>query len=166
MDNYDSNPLNSNVFFNIGQPVMLVLISFTAIAGLLLLISRVAKLGGFELVVNKWAERLFIITLHAGLFWLGFTMVISYISTNAINTINGVILISGAVTSIVRRATSDQGRANRTLVITYIFLAAALLWNFIFTSVLDGLPATVRDSVADTFRPTFFKDLFSFWHWM
>lgn len=166
MNDYTINPLNSNIFFGIGQPVMLILIIFTAIAGLFLLISRIAKLGGLELVATKWAERFLLITLHAGLFWLGFSMVISYISTNAIDAVVGIVLVSGAVTSIVRRATSDQRRANRTLFVTFIFLAAAILWTFIFTSILNGMPATFRDSVADTFRPVFFKDLFAFWHWM
>jgi len=166
MNDYIANPLNSNVFFSIGQPVMLVLISFTAIAGLLLLISKLAHLGGFELVAEKWAERLLLITLHTGLIWVGLTMVISYISTSIIDTISGVILIIGAITSIVRRVSSDQPKANRSLIITYIFLAAVILWTFIFANVLSALPVTFRDSIADTWRPTFFKDLLSFWHWM
>ena len=166
MNDYTINPLNSNIFFSIGQPIMLILIVVTALAGLFLLISHLAKLGGLELVAIKWSERIFLTTLHAGLIWLGFTMVVSYISINAIDTINGVILISGAVTSFVRRITSDQRRANRTLFITYVFLAVALLWTFIFASVMNGLPATFRDSFANTFRPEFFKDLFTYWHWM
>ena len=166
MNDYTTNPLNSNVFFSIGQPILLILIVFTGVAGLLLLISRIAKLTGLEIFASRWFERFLLITLHTGLIWLGLTMVISYISTNAIDTINGAILISGAIISIVRRATSDQRRANHTLFVTFIFLAAAILWTFIFTSILNGMPATFRDSVADTFRPTFFKDLFAFWHWM
>lgn len=166
MNDYVSNPLNSNVFFSIGQPIILVLISFTALAGLLFLISKLAKLGGFELVATKWAERILLITLHTGLIWIGLTMVISYISTNIIDTINGVILIIGATTSIVHRATSEQQKANRSLIFTYVFLAAIILWTFIFANVLSALPATFRDSIADTFRPQFFKDLFTFWHWM
>lgn len=166
MEEYIANPLNANVLFSIGQPVMIILIVFTAIAGLLLLIGRLAKLGGLELVAERWAERLLLITLHTGLIWLGLTMVISYISLSVMDTINGLVLISGAVTSIIRRATSDQQKANRTLIITFAFLAVAIVWTFIFSSVLDALPFQMRDAISDTWRPTFFKDLFSFWHWM
>lgn len=163
---YSTNPLNSNVFFSVGQPIMLILISFTAIAGLLTLISRLVRVTGLEIVAERWFERFIIITLHAGLIWLGLTMVISYISTNVIDTINGVVLLSGAIISIVRRASSDQRKANKSLAITYIFLAAVLLWTFIFANVLDALPITFRDAIADTFRPGFFKNLFTYWHWM
>ena len=166
MEQYISNPLDSNVFFSIGQPIMIILICFTAIAGLILLISHLAKLGGLELVAERWAERFLLITLHAGLIWLGLTMVISYISTHIIDTIAGLVLIFGAITSIVRRATSDQQKANHSLIATYIFLVAIILWTFIFASILDSLPFQVRDSIADTWRPAFFKDLFTFWHWM
>lgn len=166
MEEYIANPLNSNVFFSIGQPIMCILLVFTGIAGLLLLISRLAKLGGLELVAERWAERFLLITLHTGLIWLGLSMVISFVSLSIMDTINGLLLISGAITSIVRRATSDQQKANRTLVITFAFLALAILWTFIFSSVLDALPFQIRDSISDTWRPQFFKDLFSFWHWM
>lgn len=166
MEEYIANPLNSNVFFSIGQPIMCILLVFTGIAGLLLLISRLAKLGGLELVAERWAERFLLITLHTGLIWLGLSMIVSYISTNVMDTIIGAVLLSGAITSIVRRTTSDQQKGNRTLVITFIFLAAAILWTFIFSNILDALPFQIRDSISDTWRPQFFKDLFSFWHWM
>ncbi len=166
MEQYETNPLNSNVFFSVGQPVMIILLVFTGIAWLFLLIARLTKLGGLELVAGRWAERLLLITLHAGLFWVGLTMLISYISISAIDALAGVVLILGALTSIIRRVTSDQGRANHTLFATYVFLVVIILWTFIFSSVLSALPATFRDSIADTWRPTFFKDLFSFWHWM
>ena len=166
MNDYEINPLNSNVFFSIGQPIMVILISFTAVAGLLLLISRVAQLGALEITASRWAERFLLITLHTGLIWLGLSMIISYISISIMDTINGAILISGAIASIVRRATSDQYKANHSLVFTFSFLAAVILWTFVFDSVLNALPITFRESIADTWRPTFFKDLFSLWHWI
>lgn len=166
MESYETNPLSSNIFFSIGQPIIIILIVFTGLAGLLLLISRVAKLGGLELFSERWFERFLLITLHTVLIWLGLSMVISYISTSIMDVINGVILISGAITSIVCRATSDQQKGNRSLVITFGFLIAVIIWTFIFQNVLNALPATFRDSVADTWRPTFFQDLFRYWHWM
>lgn len=164
--NYDTNPLSANVVFNIGQPIVLILICFTAVAGLLLLAGKLTKVYNLESIASRWTERFLLATLHVGLIWIGLSMVVSYISTGVMDTVNGVVLISGAIISLVRRATSDQRKANKTLVITYIFLAAVLLWTFIFANVLNALPSQVRDAVADTFRPTFFKDLFTYWHWM
>ena len=166
MTEYQANPLNANPFFGVGQVFMVILIVFTAILGLILLISRVAKLGSLEIIINRWFERFVLITLHTGLIWLGLSIVISYISTNVIDTIIGAVIISGTVVSIVRHATSDHYRANRALRFTIIFLFAMILLTFIFQNVLNALPATFRDSIADTFRPRFFKDLFSYWRWI
>lgn len=166
MTDYETNPLNSNVFFSIGQPILIVLIVFTAIFGILLFIGRVAKLSNLELAVNRWFERLFLITLYTGLIWLGLSMLITYISYNAMDAINGAVLVLGSITSIIYRATGTKGKSNHTLMAMLIFLGVVLLWTFIVTSVLNGLPSTIRDSVAENIRPTFFQDLFKYWHWM
>lgn len=166
MDDYTSNPLNSNIFFSVGQPIMIILIVFTAIFGLLLFISRVAKLGSLEFAVNRWFERFLLITFYAGLIWLGLSMLITYISFSPMDAINGAVLLLGSITSIVYRTTGTQDKANHTLTAMFIFIGVVLLWTFIATSVLNGLPSTVRDSVADNVRPTFFRDLFQYWHWM
>lgn len=166
MTDYTSNPLDSNIFFGIGQPIMLILLSFTAIAGLIFLISKIGKLSGLEIAVEPWLKRFLLITLHVGLIWLGSSMLISYLSLSAIDAIAGAALLLGAVTSTVYHITSDNRKARHTLVISYAFLAAIMLWAFIFSGVLDALPFQIRDVISDTWRPAFFKDLFSYWRWM
>ena len=166
MSDYETNPLNSNVFFSLGQPIMVILLVFTGIFGLLLLISRIAKLGNLEFAINHWVERFLLITFYTGLIWLGLSMLITYISYNAMDAINGAVLVLGSITSIVYRATGNKDKSAYTLTAMFIFLGVVLLWTFIATSVLNGLPSTVRDSVANNIRPTFFQDLFKYWHWM
>ena len=163
--NYETNPLNSDVIFSIGQPILLILIVFTAVSGLLAFIGRTGNLTSLDITANRWFGRFAAATLYTALGWLGLTMIISYVGNSVLDIINGAILLLGLVVSLVKRATSDQMGANRILAATYGFLAFILVWHFIFGAINGAIPAEAQDAANSFFKPHFFTDLFHYWHW-
>ena len=142
---------------------MLILIVFTAIAGLLTFIGHAANLINLDAIASKWLSRFAVITLYAGLIWLGLSMIISYLGESPIDAVNGFFLLLFTVISIVKRITSDQPGANHFLFFAYGFLIVIIAWTFIYNAI--NIPKEVTEAVGNTFKPTFFTDLLRFWHW-
>lgn len=160
---YDINPLHSNILFNIGQPLLIILAVFTAVAGLLTLIGHLAHLTTLDAIASKWLSRFTATTLYTFLIWLALSMIISYVGNSVLDLVNGIIILTGVVVSLAKRASSDQIGANRALVFTFAFLAVILIWHFIYGAI--NVPKDVTESVGDIFRPQFWNDLFRLWHW-
>lgn len=162
---YDINPLDANVVFQIGQPIVAILIGFTLIAGLLGFIGRLASLMTLDVQGEKWMSRFLVALLYTTLFWLGLSMMISYFGVSVLDVINGAILLVGAATSLIQRATSNQQGANRTLAFTYGFLAFVFLWYFIYGSIMHDLPGQFLTAIGNNIHPKFFTSLFKVWGW-
>lgn len=161
--NYDINPLDANVVFQIGEPIMLILIVFVLISGLLGFIGRVARITSLDIQAGKWLSRFVATLLYVGLFWLGLSMLISYFSVSVLDVINGAILITGAVVSLVQRAYSNQQAANRSLAFTYAFLGFILIWYFVYGSVMGSLPPKFLSAIGNALQPEFFGHLMKAW---
>lgn len=162
---YVINPLDANLVFQIGEPIMVILIILVAIAGLLGFIGRVGGIMVLDVQGGKWLSRLATILFYTTLFWLGLSMLISYFGASVIDVINGAILLTGAVTSLIQRAYSNQRGANRTLAFMFGFLGFIFLWHFIYGSVMSDLPAQFLSTVGNAVMPHFLTDLFKIWGW-
>lgn len=162
---YDINPLDTNFVFQIGEPIMLILIIFTLVAGGLGFIGRVAHLTNLDIQAGKWLSRFAAITLYVGLFWIGLSMIISYFGTSVLDVINGAILITAAIVSLVKRAYSDQRSANHSLVLAYGFLGFIIIWGLIYGSVMHSLPKQFLDAIGNAINPEFFPALLRVWGW-
>ena len=163
--NYDINPLNSNLVFSVGQPIIIILFVFTAIAALLTFIGKSANLVGLEVFASKWLSRFAATFLYFILIWASLTMIISYAGSYAFDVVVGVILLAGVIFSLVKRATSDQVGANRALFFMYGLLIAALVWHFIFLAINTGAPSEGTEIITDNFVPHFYSDLFRYFGW-
>lgn len=163
---YETNPLNTNVFFNIGQPLMVILIIFTIVAGILTLVARASNLPKLDLIASHWFSYLSVSTLYMGIFWIGLSMFISYVGKSVLDTINSVILLIILAASLIKRASSDQPGANRALLTAYIFLGVFIIWSFVSGPLINALPEEARAASSTVFQPTFFTDLFRLWRWM
>lgn len=163
---YEINPLNSNVWFNIGQPLMVILLIFTAVAGILTFVARASNLTKLDLVASRWLSYLATATFYFGLIWLGLSMLISFAGKSLLDTINGALVLILTFISLVKRFGSDQTGANRFLIGAYVFLGLVLIWTFASGAVLGALPEEVRAASGDIFQPNFFSDLFHLWRWI
>ena len=163
---YDINPLDTNIIFQIGEPIMLILISFTLVAGILGLIGRTIHSNSLDIQASKWLSRFAATTLYVGLVWVGLSMIISYFGTSVLDMINGAILITAVIVSLVKRAYSEQREANHILAIAYGFLGFIIMWTLIYGSVMDSLPKPFLDAIGNSIKPEFFTDLIRAWGWM
>ena len=161
----DINPLEANVVFNVGQVLILILGAFTIVAAIFKGIFKLTDQAGPEGLAEKWLERFFIGLLYTGLVWLGLSMIISYFGVSVIDVVNGVLLIGMMITSVVKRVSSDQEGANKTLAFSYVALAVMLIWHFIYGSVMHNFPVAFLSSVGDHIMPSFFTDVFKLWGW-
>lgn len=162
---YDINPLDANFIFQVGQPIIIVLFAFVLITGVLGFVGRVMSITTLDVQAGKWLSRFTAILLYVVLFWLGLTMLISYFGRSVLDVINGAILLTGAVVSLVQRAYSDQRAANRTLAFAFGFLGFVFLWHFIYGSVMYNLPAQFLSAIGNALQPEFFTHLFKAWGW-
>lgn len=162
---YDINPLDANVVFQIGQPIVAILLGLTLVAGLLSFIGRTMSLNALDVQAGKWLSRFLVIFLYTVLIWLGLSMMISYFGNSVVDVVNGAILLVGAGTSIVQRVTSDQQGANRTLGFIYGFLVFIFLWYFIYGSIMKDLPGQFLSAIGNNIQPKFFGSLFKVWGW-
>lgn len=161
----DINPLDPNIIFQFGAPVVIILIVFVLVTGLIGFAGRVAGVTVLDVQGGKWMSRFLAVLLYVVLFWLGLSMLISYFGRSVLDVINGAILLTGAVVSIVQRAYSDQHAANRTLAFTFGFLGVIFLWYFIYGSVMHNLPAQFLSAIGNAIQPEFFLHMFKAWGW-
>ena len=163
---YETNPLNSNVFFSICQFLMILLIVFTIVAGIITLVARASNLPKLDITASRWLTYLSVSTLYLGVLWIGLSMFISYVGNSVLDTINSIIILIIFASSLIKRASSDQQSANRTLLIAYIFIAVFIVWSLVSGSLISALPEEFRTVSGTVFQPKFFTDLFHLWHWM
>lgn len=160
------NPLDSNMVFRIGIPFLFIILAFLAISGLLGFFARIGGFTRLDIETGKWTSRFAIIFIYTLLAWLGLTMLIGYMGDGMLDVINGGLLFVLVVTSIIQRATSNQAGANRTLIFAFGFLAAMVLWNFIYYAIIGAMPKEVMDTIGGEFHANFFNDLLKYIGWM
>ena len=162
----ETNPLDANVIFKIGIPILVIVLAFLAISGLLGFFARVGGMTRLDIETSKWTSRFVIIFIYSLLTWLSLTMLIGYIGNGMLDVINGGLLLVCTATSIIQRATGNQAGANRTMIFAFGFLVAMLIWNFIYTAVMSALPRDFMDTIGGEFHANFFNDLFKYLGWM
>ncbi len=162
----ETNPLDANVIFKIGFPILIIILAFFLLSGILGFFARVGGLTRLDIETSKWTSRLVIIFIYSILIWLSLTMLIGYIGNGLLDVINGGILLVCTVTSIIQRATSNQAGANRTLVFAFGFFVVMVIWNFIYYAVMNALPKEFMDTIGSEFHANFFNDLAKYLGWI
>lgn len=161
----DINPLETNVIFNVGQVLMLILSAFTIVSAIFKGIFKLTDQVKPETLAEKWLERFLLALLYTGLLWLGLSALTSYFGESLIDIINGAVILIMMAVSIVQRATSEQRNANRTLVFAYAWIAVVILWHFIFGSVVHNFSPEFVRSVGEHVMPNFPTDVLKLWGW-
>lgn len=163
MNALEINPLDANFIFQIGQPILAILIGLTLIIGGIGFFARTFQHTRLDIEMSRWLSRLMATLLYTILIWLGLSMMISYFSTSIIDVINGSLILAAVVISLVKRAYQEQDSANRYIAIGFALIGVFLLWHFIYNSVIAARVANIDSALGDMFRPVFFTDLFRAW---
>ena len=162
----ETNPLDANVVFKIGFPILIIVLVFLLLCGVTGFLARVGGFTRLDIETSRWTSRFTIIFIYTVLTWLSLTMLIGYIGNGFLDMINGGLLLILTVTSIIQRASSNQAGANRTLIFAFGFIVAMLIWNFIYYAVMNALPKEFMDTIGSEFHANFFNDLFKYLGWM
>lgn len=162
---YEINPLDANVIFQIGQPIVVILLALVLITGAVGFAGRLTGQMTLDVQGSKWLSRFAAVLLYVILFWLSLSMLFSYFGTSVVDVVNGAVMLVCAITSLVQRATSDQRTSNRSLAFGFAFLLFIFLWHFIYGSVMSNLPAQFLSAIGYQLQPDFFTHLFKAWGW-
>ncbi|MBQ3325967.1 hypothetical protein IJG79_02370 [Candidatus Saccharibacteria bacterium] len=160
------NPLDANVIFKIGFPILIIILVFLVLCALIGFFARVGGMTRLDIETGKWTSRFVLIFIYSVLTWLSLSMLIGYLGNGILDVVNGALLFVGMTTSIIQRATGNQPGANRSLAFTFGFLAVMIVWNFIYGAVMDALPAEFMDTIGSEFHADFFNDLLKYIGWM